>query len=136
MRNILGFVIAALCASQAASGELYCLVSAKVTTSILGEDGYFIPYTDEQLSQAQYSVIVRDRGDSASEVGRCSFEQVANRVTCDFYKVDFVASDAYTGHIKYYYLQGQLDVQIFSSGDFVENNGRGSIATGRCEKRY
>lgn len=136
MRNILGLVIGALCASQAMSSELYCLVSAKVTTSIPGQDGYFIRYTDEQLSQAQYSVIVRDRGDAGSEVGRCSFQAGAGRVTCDFYKVDFVARDTFVGHLKYYYLLGQFDVQVFASGDFVENNGRGSIATGKCEERY
>ena len=123
-------------ASQAISSELYCLVSAKVTTSMPEQDGYFIRYTEEQLSQSQYSVIVRDRGDAGSEVGRCSFEAGAGRVTCDFYKVDFVARDAFVGHLKYYYLQGQFDVQVFASGDFVENNGRGSIATGKCEERY
>jgi hypothetical protein len=48
--------------------------------------------------------------------------------------VDFVARDAFVGHLKYYYLQGQFDVQVLASGDFVENNGRGSIATGWCEK--
>lgn len=135
MRNILGLAICALSASQAMGSELYCLVSAKVTTSIPGKDGYFIRYTDEQLSKAQHSVIVRERGDAGSEVGRCSFDAGAGLVTCDFYKVDFVARDAYVGHLKYYYLDGQFDVQVFASGDFVENNGRGSIATGRCEKR-
>jgi hypothetical protein len=136
MRNILGLAIAVFCANQAMGSELFCPVSAKVDTTRWGQDGYFIRYTEEQLRQLQFAVIVRDRGDDGTEVGRCSFISTEGRVTCDFYKIDFVSRDSATGHRKYYYLRGQFDVQVFGSGDFVENNGRGSIATGRCEERY
>jgi len=39
------------------------------------------------------------------------------------------------GHIaKYYYFDGQFDVQIFPNLSFIENNGRGDIAFGKCRK--
>lgn len=136
MKFISSAVAVLLLASQAMGSELYCPVSAKVNTTIAGQDGYFIRYNEEKLSQSQFAVIVRDRGDVGTEVGRCSFVSTEGRVTCDFYPVDFVSRDTATGHRKYYYLRGQFDVQVFETGDFVENNGRGSIATGRCEERY
>ena len=34
---------------------------------------------------------------------------------------------------KYYVFRSQFDVQVFSDLSFLENNGRGDIAYGKCE---
>ena len=130
----LHFVTTLVCffASQAASAELQCPVSAKSDVERIGQEGFFVQYTQEQMSLYQYSVIIRDNGDEGSEVGRCSYQTSAGRVTCDFYDVDYVSRDIFTDHRKFYYFSGQFDVQVFGSGKFVENNGRGTFAYGDC----
>ena len=45
---------------------------------------------------------------------------------------DLVFPDEYQKIKKYYRFRGQFDVQLFPSLFFVENNGRGGIAFGKC----
>lgn len=68
----------------------------------------------------------------ADELGRCSFAQSANEVTCDYYEVDRIMHDDNVKIKKYYVLRSHFDVQIFSDLSFIENNGRGDIAFGKC----
>ena len=90
-------------------------------------------YDQAYLDASKFSVIIRENGD-AIKLGRCSYAASVGKVTCDFYEVDKVVHDQIVGHRKYYVFRSQFDVQVFASGRFVENNGRGSIAFGDCEK--
>jgi hypothetical protein len=65
-------------------------------------------------------------------MSRCSFVPSVGKVTCDRYPVDHIAHDTFIGAKKFYVFRSQFDLQIFSSLRFVENNGRGGIATGTC----
>ena len=57
---------------------------------------------------------------------------MADSVTCDRYEVDKIMFDANAKIKKFYLFGSQADVQIFSDLSFVENNGRGSVAYGKC----
>jgi len=116
--------------NSAFGAELRCRVIEKVGTP----DGMFNPYPPNNIKKYSYSVIIRDRGKNASEMGRCSFSSSAGRVTCDFYPVDHIVKDKNVGHIKYYNFNSQFDVQVFPSMKFLENNGRGSLSSGKCEQ--
>ena len=65
-------------------------------------------------------------------MSRCSFAPSVSKVTCDRYPVDHIAHDTLIDAKKFYVFRSQFDLQIFSSLRFVENNGRGGIATGTC----
>jgi hypothetical protein len=132
MKILLGLAIALAVALPAHSEDLVCIVSAKADTTRIGVDNHFVQYSKTELERMQFSVIIRDDGDAGSRVARCSFQESVNDVTCDTYDVDYVARDQYVGHKKYYFFQGQFDVQVFADKTFVENNGRGSFAYGYC----
>ncbi len=84
------------------------------------------------IQKYQYSVRIKDT--PKSELERCSFTPSQNRVTCDRYTVDRVETDKFVGIKKFYYFNGQFDVQLYPDMKFVENNGRGGISYGTCEK--
>ena len=121
MKALIAFTSAAFFATSTFAAEYFCPVSFKQST-----DG---PYTAEQLQKWTPTVRVSHIGNSAT-ISRCSFTTSAGAVTCDDYQADFIHKDRYGGHTKYYYYRGQLDVQIFSDLNFIENNGRGSVAFG------
>ena len=116
---ILGFV------SVSMSAEYFCEVTEKWN----GDNAL---YSQAKINKYKYSVKVKEVGEEAV-LSRCSFQSSAGKVTCDDYLADFIFSDPVIGHKKYYYFRGQFDVQIFTNLNFVENNGRGSIATGKCK---
>ena len=89
-------------------------------------------YAQEMIEKYKYSVNVIDMGDTAI-LERCSFSSSAGAVTCDSYDVDHIERD-FGGGDKYYYFSGMFDVQIIGSL-FIENNGRGGIAFGKCEDK-
>ncbi len=84
------------------------------------------------IQKYQYSVRIKDT--TKPELERCSFVPSQNKVTCDKYTVDRVETDKFVGIKKFYYFTGQFDVQLYPDMRFVENNGRGGISYGRCEK--
>ena len=88
-------------------------------------------YTQAELAQGQYSVLVEEKG-GVAHLSRCSFVSSANKVTCDRYDVDKIVFDENVKIKKYYVFRSQFDVQIFSNLSFIENNGRGGIAFGNC----
>ena len=88
-------------------------------------------YSLSELGKAQSSLKILDRGESAVLL-RCSFAPSANKVTCDRYIVDKVIFDENVKIKKYYVFRSHFDVQVFSNLSFVENNGRGGIAFGKC----
>ena len=89
-------------------------------------------YTPSIIEKYQYSVKIKDT--SKPELERCSFTPSQNKVTCDKYSVDKVETDKNVGIKKFYYFMGQFDVQLYPDMRFVENNGRGGISYGKCEK--
>ena len=86
----------------------------------------------ESLKAFRPRVVVHVTEDGA-QLLRCSISPSAGGVeTCDEYEVDHIVSDGRVGVSKYYYFEGQFDMQIFPDGYFVENNGRGTVSFGRC----
>jgi hypothetical protein len=77
---------------------------------------------------------VRIKDEQKPELERCSYSTSQSKVTCDRYSVDRVEVDKFVGIKKFYYFKGQFDVQLFPDMNFVENNGRGGISYGKCEK--
>jgi hypothetical protein len=88
--------------------------------------------SQNELEKNKYSVKIHDT--NAPELERCSFVASQKKVTCDKYLVDKVETDKYIGIKKFYYFKGQFDVQLYPDMRFVENNGRGSISYGKCER--
>lgn len=129
-------IAAVLVPVVAAAVEYDCKVERKVDTERV--------YSAEQLRTGRFSVRVVEDGSTAT-IARCSASPSTGALTCDSYDVDnIVADETQTvdarGAIlddkvkikKYYRFVGQLDVQIFPNLTFVENNGRGGIAFGKC----
>lgn len=89
--------------------------------------------SESELKKWQFSVKIHDN--SMPELERCSFIPSHNKVTCDRYNVDKVEFDKFVGIKKFYYFKGQFDVQLYPDMLFIENNGRGSISFGKCNKQ-
>lgn len=89
-------------------------------------------YAEDYIEKWQFSVKIEERNSNAF-LSRCSFSTSANKVTCDRYQVDKVVFDENVKIKKYYVFSSQFDVQLFSNLSFIENNGRGSIAYGKCK---
>jgi hypothetical protein len=123
MRRVLKIVLALCVPSFTAAAEFDCNVGKKLDSETT--------YTASQIRNSQFSVKIEETG-SGAVVSRCSYSASANRVTCDRYQVDRVVFDETAKIKKYYVFRSQFDVQLFSDLSFVENNGRGGIAYGRC----
>jgi hypothetical protein len=67
-------------------------------------------------------------------IDRCSYAPSQSAITCDILEPDRVefTNTQYVKIKKFYVTRSQYDVQIFENLTFVENNGRGSIASGKC----
>jgi len=87
--------------------------------------------TSDEIKRGQFSVLV-DEKVSATFISRCSFSSSDQKVTCDRYEVDKVIFDDVAKIKKYYVFRSQFDVQLFPNLLFMENNGRGGVAFGRC----
>ena len=88
--------------------------------------------SNTELKKWKFSIRIHDTPNPEFE--RCSFDTGKDRVTCDKYTVDRVETDKFVGIKKFYYFTGQFDVQLYPDMRFVENNGRGGISYGKCEK--
>lgn len=107
----------------AKAAEYNCRVEKKFNI----EHTYSLP----ELEKSQFSVKIVDKENPAI-LSRCSFAPSANKVTCDRYIVDKIIFDQNVKIKKYYVFRSHFDVQVFSDLSFVENNGRGGIAFGKC----
>lgn len=117
-------IVLGLCASGfAMAAEYDCKVANKVDSENT--------YTKHQIEKGQFSVKVEESGEGVF-ISRCSFSTSANKVTCDRYQVDKIVFDENVKIKKYYVFLSQFDVQLFSDLSFIENNGRGGIAYGKC----
>ena len=123
MKKIL-FSLLVFLSTNVFSSSYECLVTRKLDSENL--------YPKSQLDQYKYSVRIKD--EKNPEVDRCSFTPSEKKVTCDKYSVDRVEVDRNVGIKKFYYFKGQFDVQLYPDMRFVENNGRGGISYGKCEK--
>jgi len=119
---IIVLVVLAPMAAQAV--EYHCNVEKKFNSEHT--------YTQSDIEKFQYSVRIEEIGNSAL-ISRCSFSTSEQTVTCDRYVVDKIESDSYVKIKKYYNFRSQLDVQLWRSLFFVENNGRAGIAFGNCK---
>ena len=111
--------------------------NCKVTRKFEATDETLV-YTPQMLEKSQFGVILEFGGNHTNAVmSRCSYSPSAKMVTCDRYIVDRVelyqsptAKDIWT--LKFYHFRNHFDVQLFPNNTFIENNGRGSIASGKC----
>jgi hypothetical protein len=124
MKRLLIPMFIALIVSGPAWGVEYdCPVTHKL-------DGERV-YSAEQLKRFQPVVKISDRGKAAT-LSRCSFSPSRKKVTCDSYETDKIVFDKNVKIKKYYVFSSQFDVQLYNNLLFVENNGRGTIAYGKC----
>jgi len=123
MNKIILALLISLFSTSLLAKSYSCIVTLKLDSENV--------YTQEMMDKYKYEVKINDN-ESTAILSRCSFESSANAVTCDEYNVDKIERDSNVGISKYYYFRGQFDVQLFSNLTFVENNGRGSIAFGKC----
>ncbi len=124
MKRLIFFFLLSLSSSFVYSSTYDCKVTRKV--------GPENNVSDSELNKWKFSIKIHDN--KKPELERCSFTPSQNRVTCDRYTVDRVETDKFVGIKKFYYFTGQFDVQLYSDMRFVENNGRGGISYGICEK--
>lgn len=110
-------------ASAGPTLPLLCVVEKKLDSERI--------YSQADLNRFQFHVELLSEDDHVT-LRRCSFAPSHGRVTCDDYTADHVVRDPIPGIQKFYHFRSQFDVQVFSSGSFIENNGRGSIAFGSC----
>lgn len=103
--------------------SLECKVQSKYS-----KDG---KYSQANLRKYSPSVKIQMTG-KKYYVSRCSYETVANTITCEKHKMDKAVLDKYSSIIKFYHFESQFDVQLFSDKSFIENNGRTSVSYGNC----
>ena len=102
--------------------ELECMVDRKLDRQN--------EYSRDRIDEMRWSVIIRHHDEAYATVSRCD-----TLAPCDDYRVDHFEFDRNVNASKYYYFRGQFDVQVFSDGRFIENNGRGTLAFGRCGEK-
>ncbi len=99
----------------------------KVTKKI----DYDSEYSADHIARAQFGNRIEEVGENAW-ISRCSYSQIAGKVTCDRYKIDRVVIDPIVKVKKFYIFSAQYDLQLYPDLTYIENNGRGSIAFGKC----
>lgn len=112
-----------LCTTSAFSAEYDCVVDKKVTSGA--------NYSAQEIRVAAFKVKISDKSEGSS-VSRCSYSPSEQKSTCDEYPIDKVAYDENLEIKKFYLFNSQFDVQLFRNMTFIENNGRGSVAYGKC----
>ena len=99
--------------------ELECFVDRKLDRQK--------EYSRDRIDEMRWSVIIRHHDERYATISRCD-----SKAPCDEYRVDHMEFTKNVNVSKYYYFQGQFDVQVFGDGRFIENNGRGTMAFGQC----
>ena len=89
--------------------------------------------TKQEIEKYNFNINVQEGLET--KVRRCSFAPSQNGVTCDTYIADRIefTNTQFVKIKKFYVTNSQYDIQIFEDMSFVENNGRGSIAYGKCK---
>ena len=123
MKNLL-IIFLIFISTNVFSSSYECKVTRKLDSETI--------YSSSHIEQYKFSVKIKD--EPKPELERCSYSPSQNKVTCDKYSVDRLEVDKFVGIKKFYFFKGQFDVQLFPDMNFVENNGRGGISYGKCEK--
>ncbi len=113
--------------AQAALGATYeCKVDKKYAADLS------VIQSKEEIEKFKFKITIKEGAKVTLE--RCSFAPSQNAVTCDNYEPDRVefTNTQFVKIKKFYVTKSQYDFQIFENLTFVENNGRGSIASGKC----
>lgn len=121
------FLLMSLLAAQTAFAATYeCKVDKKYAADLS------VIQSKEEVEKYKFKITIKEGVKVTLE--RCSFAPSQNAVTCDYYEPDRVefTNTQYVKIKKFYVTRSQYDVQIFENLTFVENNGRGSIASGKC----
>lgn len=87
--------------------------------------------TKERLAEWNFTVMIEEYTDGAF-LTRCSYSTSDAKEMCDRYVVDRIEIDERAALKKYYVFASHFDVQLFSDIRMLENNGRGTLATGQC----
>ncbi len=109
------------------AGSFDCKVEKKYSADLS------VVQTNKEIEKYNFKIKVQEG--QKSTVTRCSLVPSQNSESCDSYSVDRVefTNTQYVKIKKFYVLNSQYDIQIFEDLSFVENNGRGSIAYGKCK---
>ncbi len=109
------------------AGTFECKVEKKYSADLS------VIQTKQEIEKFNFTIKVQEAQDTT--VKRCSFAPSQNAVTCDTYTVDRVefTNTQFVKIKKFYVTNSQYDIQIFEDLSFIENNGRGSIAYGKCK---
>ena len=126
MRNIFPILTLMLVAFSHA-GSFECKVEKKYSADLS------VIHTKQEVEKFNFNIKVLEAQDTT--VKRCSFAPSQNAVTCDTYTADRTefTNTPYVKIKKFYVTNSQYDIQIFEDLSFIENNGRGSIAYGKCK---
>ncbi len=121
------FLVMSFLAAQTALAASYeCKVDKKYAADLS------VIQSKEEIEKFKFKITIKEGAKVTLE--RCSFAPSQNAVTCDNYEPDRVefTNTQFVKIKKFYVTKSQYDVQIFENLTFVENNGRGSIASGKC----
>ena len=108
-------------------GTFECKVEKKYSADLS------VIQTKQEVEKSNFNIKVQEAQDTT--VKRCSFAPSQNAVTCDTYTADRIefTNTQFVKIKKFYVTNSQYDIQIFEDLSFIENNGRGSIAYGKCK---
>ena len=116
-----------LLAAQTALAATYeCKVDKKYAADLS------VIQSKEEVEKSKFKITIKEG--AKVTIDRCSFAPSQNGVTCDILEPDRVefTNTQFVKIKKFYVTKSQYDVQIFENLMFVENNGRGGIASGKC----
>lgn len=119
--------LAVIVAEISTAGTFECKVENKYSADLS------VIQTKQEVEKSNFNIKVQEGQDTT--VKRCSFAPSQNAVTCDTYTADRVefTNTPFVKIKKFYVTNSQYDIQIFEDLSFIENNGRGSFAYGKCK---
>jgi hypothetical protein len=119
-------LIGALMTSTSYAATYECKVEKKYAADLS------VIQSKEEVEKSKFKIIIKEG--SKVTLDRCSFAPSQNAVTCDTLEPDRVefTNTQFVKIKKFYVTKSQYDFQIFENLVFVENNGRGAIASGKC----
>ena len=109
------------------AGTFECKVEKKYSADLS------VIQTKQEIEKYNFNINVQEGLET--KVRRCSFAPSQNGVTCDTYIADRIefTNTQFVKIKKFYVTNSQYEIPIFKDMSFVENNGRGSIAYGKCK---
>ncbi len=119
-------IISALMTQPAYAATYECKVDKKYAADLS------VIQSKEEVEKYKFKITIKEG--AKVTLDRCSFAPSQNAVTCDTLEPDRVefTNTQFVKIKKFYVTKSQYDFQIFENLIFVENNGRGSIASGKC----